>query len=217
MKITDSLKSDAIYIQKKDVLYLRDMFSLEFVTDELLNEKKIKDFILVEGEDNVKLISSRDEILEFKDFLSFSKKEIEQRMYDAEQLLYIVSKSKTNSMEIAKYRYAHDSAVLEFLEKERGSLSFEVPLSIDMLNNYLFYDSDGTYYASSTTLKNTYQIGRIDGEKIDTRNNQLEKFVKVEMMTASDLTKDYITDKITTTKTKSADCKKLYYTLNRKK
>lgn len=37
------------------------------------------------------------------------------------------------------------------------------------------------------------------------------------MMTASDLTKDYITDKITTTKTKSADCKKLYYTLNRKK
>ena len=53
MKITDNLKKDAIYIQKKDVLYLRDMFSLEFVTDELLNEKKINDFILVEGEDNV--------------------------------------------------------------------------------------------------------------------------------------------------------------------
>lgn len=217
MKITDNLKKDAIYIQKNDVLYLRDMFSLEFVTDELLNEKKINDFILVEGEDNVKIISSRDEILEFKDFLSFSKKEMEQIMDDAEQLLYIISKSKTNSMEIARYRYAYDSAVLEFLEKERGSLSFEVPLSIDMLNNYLFYDSDGTYYASSTTLENTYQIGRIDGEKIDTRDNQLEKFVKVEMMTASDLTKDYITDKITTTKTKSADCKKLYYTLNRKK
>ena len=64
MKITDNLKKDAIYIQKKDVLYLRDMFSLEFVTDELLNEKKINDFILVEGEDNVKIISSRDEILE---------------------------------------------------------------------------------------------------------------------------------------------------------
>ncbi len=217
MKITDNLKKDAIYIQKNDVLYLRDMFSLEFVTDELLNEKKINDFILVEGEDNVKIISSRDEILEFKDFLSFSKKEMEQIMDDAEQLLYIISKSKTNSMEIARYCYAYDSAVLEFLEKERGSLSFEVPLSIDMLNNYLFYDSDGTYYASSTTLENTYQIGRIDGEKIDTRDNQLEKFVKVEMMTASDLTKDYITDKITTTKTKSADCKKLYYTLNRKK
>lgn len=217
MKITDNLKKDAIYIQKNDVLYLRDMFSLEFVTDELLNEKKINDFILVEGEDNVKIISSRDEILEFKDFLSFSKKEMEQIMDDAEQLLYIISKSKTNSMEIARYRYAYDSAVLEFLEKERGSLSFEVPLSIDMLNNYLFYDSDGTYYASSTTLENTYQIGRIDGGKIDTRDDQLEKFVKVEMMTASDLTKDYITDKITTTKTKSADCKKLYYTLNRKK
>ena len=217
MKITDNLKKDAIYIQKNDVLYLRDMFSLEFVTDELLNEKKINDFILVEGEDNVKIITSRDEILEFKDFLSFSKKEMEQIMDDAEQLLYIISKSKTNSMEIARYCYAYDSAVLEFLEKERGSLSFEVPLSIDMLNNYLFYDSDGTYYASSTTLENTYQIGRIDGEKIDTRDNQLEKFVKVEMMTASDLTKDYITDKITTTKTKSADCKKLYYTLNRKK
>lgn len=217
MKISNNLKNDSIYVQKKDVVYLKNILSVFFVADEELKKYNKNDFILVEGEDNVKLISSRDEILEFKDFLSMTKSQAEQRMDDAEQLLYIVEKKKSPINEILRYRYMYKSAVDEFIEKEKGTLSFDVPLTLDMLNDYLFYENDGTYYAASTTIPSTYEIGRIDGDVVNTRDVKLQKFVEVEMTTASDITKDDVTSKTYLTKTRDASKKRLYYTINRKK
>ena len=167
MKISKNLKENAVYLQKKDVIYLKHILSVSLVDDNKLKDYDLNDFILVEGEENVKLITSRDEILEFKDFLSMTKDQAEQRMDDAEQLLYIVKKKKSPINEILRYRYMYSSAVDEFLEKEREKLSFSVPLALDMLSDYLFYDNDGTYYAASTTLPSTYEIGRIDGDVVN--------------------------------------------------
>ena len=127
MKISKNLKENAVYLQKKDVIYLKQILSVSFVDDNKLKDYDLNDFILVEGEENVKLITSRDEILEFKDFLSMTKRQAEQRMDDAEQLLYIVKKKKAHINEVLRYRYMYNSAVDEFLEKERGTLSFSVP------------------------------------------------------------------------------------------
>lgn len=215
MKISKNLKENAVYLQKKDVIYLKHILSVSFVDDNKLKDYDLNDFILVEGEENVKLITSRDEILEFKDFLSMTKRQAEQRMDDAEQLLYIVKKKKAHINEVLRYRYMYNSAVDEFLEKERGTLSFSVPLALDMLSNYLFYDNDGTYYAASTTLPSTYEVGRIDGKKVDTNDSTLEKFVNVEMTTARDLENSSNDSNIT--RTRNVSKKKLYYTINRKK
>lgn len=215
MKISKNLKENAVYLQKKDVIYLKHILSVSFVDDNKLKDYDLNDFILVEGEENVKLITSRDEILEFKDFLSMTKRQAEQRMDDAEQLLYIVKKKKLPINEILRYRYMYSSAVDEFLEKEREKLSFSVPLALDMLSNYLFYDNDGTYYAASTTIPSTYEVGRIDGKKVDTNDSTLEKFVNVEMTTARDLENSSNDSNIT--RTRNVSKKKLYYTINRKK
>ncbi len=215
MKISKNLKENAVYLQKKDVIYLKHILSVSFVDDNKLKDYDLNDFILVEGEENVKLITSRDEILEFKDFLSMTKRQAEQRMDDAEQLLYIVKKKKAHINEVLRYRYMYNSAVDEFLEKERGTLSFSVPLALDMLSNYLFYDNDGTYYAASTTIPSTYEVGRIDGKKVDTNDSTLEKFVNVEMTTARDLENSSNDSNIT--RTRNVSKKKLYYTINRKK
>lgn len=215
MKISKNLKENAVYLQKKDVIYLKHILSVSFVDDNKLKDYDLNDFILVEGEENVKLITSRDEILEFKDFLSMTKRQAEQRMDDAEQLLYIVKKKKAHINEVLRYRYMYNSAVDEFLEKERGTLSFSVPLALDMLSNYLFYDNDGTYYAASTTIPSTYEVGRIDGKKVDTNDSILEKFVNVEMTTARDLENSSNDSNIT--RTRNVSKKKLYYTINRKK
>ena len=217
MKISNNLKENTIYLQKKDILYLRNILSVPFVKDNKLEESNSNDFVLVEGEENVKLISSRDEILEFKDFLAMTKHQAEQRMDDAEQLLYIVKKKKAPISEVVRYRYGYESAVAEFLEKERGTLSFDVPLSLDMLSDYLFYDNDETYYAASTTMPSTYEIGRIDGDVVNIRDSKLEKFVRTEMTTATDLEKNSLTEETYLTKTRDASRKKLYYTINRKK
>lgn len=212
MKISKNLKENAVYLQKKDIVYLNYTLSVPFVDDNKLKDYDLNDFILVEGEENVKLITSRDEILEFKDFLSMTKDQAEQRMDDAEQLLYIVKKKKAPINEVLRYRYMYNSAADEFLEKERGTLSFSVPLALDMLSNYLFYDNDGTYYAASTTIPSTYEIGRIDGEKVDTNDSTLEKFVNVEMTTAKDL--ENASNDSNITRTRSVSKKKLYYTIN---
>ncbi len=217
MKISNNLKENSIYLQKKDILYLRNILSVPLVDNDKLEEYGSSDFILVEGEENVKLISSRDEILEFKDFLSMTKRQAEQRMNDAEQLLYIVKKKKASISEVLRYSYSYESAIDEFLEKERETLSFDVPLSLDMLNDYLFYDNDGTYYVASTTIPSTYEIGKIDGKVIDTSDSKLKKFVNTEMTTVSDLEKDYSAEETYLTKTRDASKKKLYYTINRKK
>lgn len=212
MKISKNLKENAVYLQKKDIVYLNYTLSVSFVDDNKLKDYDLNDFILVEGEENAKLIASRDEILEFKDFLSMTRAQAEQRMDDAEQLLYIVKKKKAPMNEVLRYRYIYNSAVDEFLEKERGTLSFSVPLALDMLSNYLFYDNDGTYYAASTTIPSTYEIGRIDGEKVDTNDSTLEKFVNVEMTTAKDL--ENASNDSNITRTRSVSKKKLYYTIN---
>ena len=212
MKISKNLKENAVYLQKKDIVYLNYTLSVPFVDDNKLKDYDLNDFILVEGEENVKLITSRDEILEFKDFLSMTKDQAEQRMDDAEQLLYIVKKKKAPINEVLRYRYMYNSAVDEFLEKERGTLSFSVPLTLDMLSNYLFYDNDGTYYAASTTIPSTYEIGRIDGKKVDTDDSTLEKFVNVEMTTARDL--ENASNDSNITRTRNVSKKKLYYTIN---
>ena len=214
MKISKNLKENAVYLQKKDVIYLKHILSVSFVDDNKLKDYDLNDFIL-EGEENVKLITSRDETLEFKDFLSMTRAQAEQRMDDAEQLLYIVKKKKAHINEVLRYRYMYNSAVDEFLEKERGTLSFSVPLALDMLSNYLFYDNDGTYYAASTTIPSTYEVGRIDGKKVDTNDSTLEKFVNVEMTTARDLENSSNDSNIT--RTRNVSKKKLYYTINRKK
>ena len=217
MKISKNLKENAVYLQKKDVIYLKHILSVSLVDDNKLKDYDLNDFILVEGEENVKLITSRDEILEFKDFLSMTRAQAEQRMDDAEQLLYIVKKKKSPINEILRYRYMYSSAVDEFLEKEREKLSFSVPLALDMLSDYLFYDNDGTYYAASTTLPSTYEIGRIDGDVVNTKDFKLKKFVRTEMTTATDLEKDSSIKETYLTKTMDASKKKLYYTINRKK
>ena len=212
MKISKNLKENAVYLQKKDIVYLNYTLSVSFVDDNKLKDYDLNDFILVEGEENAKLIASRDEILEFKDFLSMTRAQAEQRMDDAEQLLYIVKKKKAPMNEVLRYRYMYNSAVDEFFEKERGTLSFSVPLALDMLSNYLFYDNDGTYYAASTTIPSTYEIGRIDGEKVDTNDSTLEKFVNVEMTTAKDL--ENASNDSNITRTRNSSKKKLYYTIN---
>lgn len=217
MKISNNLKRNSIYLQKRDILYLNELLSTTIIDRESLEEYKPNDFILIEKGDITKLVESRDEILEFKDFLSMTLKEAEQRMDDAEQLLYIVKRKGNNPSEILRYSYAYSSAINEFIEKGRGTLSFAVPLTFDMLNDYLFYDSDGTYYASSTTMPHTYQIGKIDGEVINLRDNNLEKFIRSEMTTARDLDVNSSNDKAYLTKIRSNDQKKLYYTINRKK
>lgn len=217
MKISKNLKENAVYLQKKDVIYLKHVLSVSFVDDNKLKDYDLNDFILVEGVENVKLITSRDEILEFKDFLSMTKAQAEQRMDDAEQLLYIVRKKKAPINEVLRYRYMYSSAVDEFLEKERGTLSFSVPLTLDMLSNYLFYDNDGTYYVASTTIPSTYEIGRIDGDIVNTNYSKLKEFVRNEMTTVTDLEKDSSIKETYLTKTRDASKKKLYYTINRKK
>ena len=214
MKISNNLKENSIYLQKKDIEYLSKAFSINIVDDETLSEYKPNDFILIEGKEKVQIISSRDEILEFKDFLSMTKDQAQQRMDDAEQLYYIVRKQKSPVGEILRYRYVYESAVREFVEKEKGTLSFDVPLTLDMLNDYLFYDANKDYYAASTTIPSTYEIGRIDGDVVDINNPILEKFVKTEMTTASDLERKNITDSFYMTKVRNASKKKLYYTIN---
>lgn len=217
MKISKNLKENAVYLQKKDIVYLNYTLSVSFVDDNKLKDYDLNDFILVEGEENAKLIASRDEILEFKDFLSMTRAQAEQRMDDAEQLLYIVKKKKAPMNEVLRYRYMYKSAIDEFLEKGRGSLSFDVPLTLDMLNSYLFYETNDTYYTASTTMPSTYEVGRIDGKIVDTYDTVLKDFVRNSMITASDIESKNQNDELYLTKIKSADKKKLYYTINRKK
>ena len=217
MKISNNLKENSVYLQKKDIEYLSKAFSINLVDDETLSEYKPSDFILIEGKEKVQIISSRDEILEFKDFLSMTKNQAQQRMDDAEQLYYIVRKQKSPVGEILRYRYVYESAVREFVEKEKGTLSFDVPLTLDMLNDYLFYGANKDYYAASTTIPSTYEIGRIDGNVVNTNDSKLKKFVRTEMTAATDLEKDSSIKETYLTKTMDASKKKLYYTINRKK
>ena len=210
------MKKNSIYLQKRDILYLKSVFSTDFVDEEELKKYSLNDFVLIEGADNIKLISSRDEILEFKDFLSMTKNQISQRLDDAEQLLYIVSKKRKSATDILKYNYIYSSAVSEFLEKERNSLSFNVPLTLDMLNSYLFYNANEDYYAGSTTFPHTYEVGRIDGKNLDVYDPKLQKFVAISIAKANNLEKNS-KDDTCLTRTESADEKKLYYTINRKK
>lgn len=217
MKISKGLKENSMYLQKKDIVYLDKVFNALFVDKDKMKEHDDNDFILVEGQEKISLIKSRSEILEFKDFLSMTRYQAEERMNDAEQLLYIVKRKKSSASEILRYEYSYKSAITEYLEKERGTLSFDVPLTLDMLNKYLFYNDNGTYYAASTTVPSTYEIGRIDGKVINTRDSKLEKFIDTEMTTAADLEKESLTDKTYLTKTRAVSRKKLYYTINRKK
>ena len=217
MKISNNLKDNSIYLQKKDVIYLESVFNTSFFNHEDLSEYNDNDFVLIDGKEKVDLIKSRDEILEFKSFLSMTRRELEQRMDDAEQLKYIVEKKKAPESEILRYRYEYKSALDEFLEKGRGSLSFDVPLTLDMLNNYLFYKTNDTYYTASTTMPSTYEVGRIDGKIVDTYDTVLKDFVRNSMITASDIESKNENDELYLTKIKSADKKKLYYTINRKK
>ena len=146
-----------------------------------------------------------------------NKKQLEQRMDDAEQLKYIVEKKKAPESEIIRYRYEYRSSLDEFLEKSRGSLSFDVPLTLDMLNSYLFYETNDTYYTVSTTVPSTYEVGRIDGKVVDTYDTVLKDFVRSSMTTANDIENKNTNDNLYLTKIKSVDKKKLYYTINRKK
>ncbi len=217
MKISNNLKNDSIYLQKKDILYLEKVFNTSFIPKDEEKDYKDNDFILIENKEKVDLIKSRDEILEFKKFLSMTREELEQRMDDAEQLKYIVEKKKAPESEILRYSYEYKSAIDEFLEKGRGSLSFDVPLTLDMLNSYLFYETNDTYYTASTTMPSTYEVGRIDGKIVDTYDTVLKDFVRNSMITASDIESKNQNDELYLTKIKSADNKKLYYTINRKK
>ncbi len=217
MKISNNLKNDSIYLQKKDIVYLERVFNTDFVSKEKIKDYKDNDFILIENKEKVDLIKSRDEILEFKKFLSMTRRQLEQRMDDAEQLKYIVEKKKAPESEILRYRYEYESALDEFLEKGRGALSFEVPLTLDMLSSYLFYETNDTYYTASTTIPSTYEVGRIDGKVVDTYDIVLKNFVGSSMTTASDIENKNTNDNLYLTKIKSVDKKKLYYTISRKK
>ena len=105
MKISNNLKNDSIYLQKKDILYLEKVFNTSFIPKDEEKDYKDNDFILIENKEKVDLIKSRDEILEFKKFLSMTREELEQRMDDAEQLKYIVEKKKAPESEILRYSY----------------------------------------------------------------------------------------------------------------
>ena len=178
MKISNYLKNDSIYLQKKDILYLEKVFNTSFIPKDEEKDYKDNDFILIENKEKVDLIKSRDEILEFKKFLSMTREELEQRMDDAEQLKYIVEKKKAPESEILRYSYEYKSAIDEFLEKGRGSLSFDVPLTLDMLNSYLFYETNDTYYTASTTMPSTYEVGRIDGKIVEIDREDLYYYNK---------------------------------------
>jgi len=66
-------------------------------------------------------------------------------------------------------------------------------------------------------MPSTYEVGRIDGKIVDTYDTVLKDFVRNSMITASDIESKNQNDELYLTKIKSADKKKLYYTINRKK
>lgn len=217
MKISNKQKNDSIYLQKKDIIYLEKILNKGIVPVEQLKKYNNKDFILVEGKEKVQLINTREEILEFRDFLAMTRKQAEQRMDDAEQFKYITERYSSSSKSILRANYEYESAVDEYLEKGRGILSFDVPLTLDMLNDYLFYRKNDTYYAASTQVESTYQIGRNDGKIINYFDPAFTDFAESMIQTTSEMKKK---DENTATyyaKMKSADKKKLYYTINRKK
>ena len=48
MKISKNLKENAVYLQKKDVIYLKHILSVSFVDDNKLKDYDLNDFILVD-------------------------------------------------------------------------------------------------------------------------------------------------------------------------
>ena len=101
-----------------------------------------------------------------------------------------------------------------------GTLSFPLPLSIDMLKDYLLFSSDGTYYASSTTVPDTFMIGRNDDKMLDYYDRKLVSFAKEK---ESDMI-NYVNnhdesleaEKVEIKKLRTNDYKRLYYTIRKK-
>lgn len=218
MKITNGLEEKSIYLQGRDVKYLKDNYKMQFSQESACQNDDA--FILINDEKLVKAIKEKGEILELKTFLEMSRKEAFRFLEDSEQEYEINRRRKIKEETLKKYKYIYDSAVIAYSEKMNGTLSFSLPLSIDRLKDYLLFSSDGTYYASSTTVPGTFMIGRNDDKMLDYYDRKLVSFAKEK---ESDMI-NYVNNhdesleagKVEIKKLRTNDYKRLYYTIRKK-
>lgn len=218
MKITNGLEEKSIYLQGRDVKYLKDNYKMQFPQESACQNDDA--FILINDEKLVKAIKEKGEILELKTFLEMSRKEAFRFLEDSEQEYEINRRRKIKEETLKKYKYIYGSAIIAYSEKMNGTLSFPLPLSIDMLKDYLLFSSDGTYYASSTTVPDTFMIGRNDDKMLDYYDRKLVSFAKEK---ESDMI-NYVNnhdesleaEKVEIKKLRTNDYKRLYYTIRKK-
>ena len=84
MKITNNLDGKAMYLQVRDVKYLREIFNFNFPNVKEIEKKKDTDFIFIDDETLTSRVKDQDEILEVSDFLKMNFSEFEQYLDDAE-------------------------------------------------------------------------------------------------------------------------------------
>lgn len=216
MKITNGLEEKSIYLQGRDIKYLQDNYKMQF-SQELACQND-DDFILISDEKLVEKIKEKGEILELKTFLEMSKKEAFQFLEDSEQEYEINRRRRIKEETLKKYKYIYGSAIIAYTEKMNGTLSFPLPLSMDMLKDY--FSSDDTYYASSTTVPGTFMIGRNDDEMLDCYDRKLTSFAKERESDMIDYVNSHVEsledEKVEIKKLRTNDCKRLYYTIRKK-
>ena len=111
MKITNNLDGKAMYLQVRDVKYLREIFNFNFPNVKEIEKKKDTDFIFIDDETLTSRVKDQDEILEVSDFLKMNFSEFEQYLDDAEQIYAISKKMKAPYSKIQKNKYAYKSAM----------------------------------------------------------------------------------------------------------
>ncbi len=216
MKITNNLNGKAMYLQVRDVKYLRDIFNFNFPDEEVIEGKKDNDFIFIDDEMLTSKVKERYEILEVSDFLKMSFTDVEQYLDDAEQIYAISKKRKTPYSKLQKNKYAYESATMALIEKMRDTLTFDLPVAIDMLDEDLYYKSNGKYYTSSTPFSDTYMAGRVDGEKLNKGDYEFLSFVNMELANILGYNNNDLEDGVSVIKSKENGEKKLYYTIRKK-
>ncbi len=216
MKITNNLDGKAMYLQVRDVKYLREIFNFNFPNVKEIEKKKDTDFIFIDDETLTSRVKDHDEILEVSDFLKMNFSEFEQYLDDAEQIYAISKKMKAPYSKIQKNKYAYKSAMLSWVENSKNTLSFDLPMTINMLDEDLYYKSNGEYYVASTPLPDTYMMGRIDNEKLDNGDGEFSQFVNKELADILGYNYDDLGENVTIKKTKENGEKRLYYTIRKK-
>ncbi len=216
MKITNNLDGKSMYLQVRDIKYLKNTFNFNFPDEREILKEDDNNFIFIDDKKLTEKVKEKDEILEVSTFLKMNFKEIEQYLDDAEQVYAISKRIRASYSELQRSKYAYKSAVFALLEKTRNTLSFDLPIAIDMLDENLYYGNNGEYYASSTSLTDTYMIGRTDNNAIDNADYNLPKFINRELANILVYNQTELGENVSLVKTKGNGEKRLYYTIRRK-